>query len=343
MNGSIPLRGPLIGIALVVIGAIALPSFAAAEGTGTSRETTPFGSPIAWSECGPPAGLQCARVEVPLDWDRRGGRMIELAVIRHLASKPGQRIGSMFVNPGGPGQSGVDFVRGDPDGIDAWGGGRFDVVSWDPRGTNRSTHMRCFRSDEAEASFWAGASIPTTAGASKRYSRRSTALARRCGRVSGWLLPHISTADTARDLDYLRRLVGDRKLTYAGLSYGTFLGQTYANMYPDRVRAMMLDAIVDPVPYSRGAEARQAAGVSGADEVFAKFLSLCDAAGPDRCALAGGSRTAAERVDRLFAKARRAPIPAPNAKCGPQLQRSAAFAVPARCGIRTCGPRTPRT
>jgi pimeloyl-ACP methyl ester carboxylesterase len=239
--------------------------------------------------------------------------MIELAVIRHLASKPGQRIGSMFANPGGPGDSGVGLVRGDPEGLDAWGEGRFDVVSWDPRGTNRSTRVRCFRSDRGEAKFWAGTSIPTTKVASKRYRRKTAALARRCGRVSGWLLPHISTADTARDLDYLRRLVGDRKLTYAGLSYGTFLGQTYANMFPGRVRAMMLDGIVDPVSYSKGAEARVAGGLAGADEVFDQFLSLCDGAEPGRCALAGGSDSAAERVDRLFAEVKRKPIPAPTA------------------------------
>jgi pimeloyl-ACP methyl ester carboxylesterase len=250
---------------------------------------------------------------VPLDWDRPGGRKIDLSVIRHPASDPGQRIGTMFVNPGGPGESGVGLVRGDPEGLDAWGDGRFDVVSWDPRGTNRSTRVRCFRSERAESRFWAGASIPMTKGASKRYRRKTAALARRCGRVSGWLLPHISTADTARDLDYLRRLVGESKLTYAGLSYGTFLGQTYANMFPKRVRAMLLDGIVDPIPYSRGAEARIARGVSGSDEVFAEFLARCEAAAPGRCALAGGPGTAVERIDRLFARAKRSPIPAPAA------------------------------
>jgi pimeloyl-ACP methyl ester carboxylesterase len=220
----------------------------------------------------------------------------------------------MSVNPGGPGDSGVGLVRGDPEGLDAWGDGRFDVVGWDPRGTNRSTRVRCFRGEREEARFWAGASIPTTRAASKRYRRKTASLARRCGRVSGRLLPHISTADTARDLDYLRRLVGDRKLTYAGLSYGTFIGQTYANMFPGRVRAMMLDGIVDPVSYSKGAEARVARQASGGDEVFAEFLSLCEDAAPGRCALAGGVSSPAERVDQLFERVRRAPIPAPDAE-----------------------------
>ena len=154
--------------------------------------------------------------------------------------------------------------------------------------------------------------VPTPA-ASERYRRKTVDLARRCGKVSGWLLPHISTADTARDLDHLRRLVGDRKLTYLGLSYGTYLGQTYANMFPGRVRAMLIDSVVDPVPYSKGAEARVASQASGADKVFAQLLALCENAGPQRCALAGGGQTAAERVDQLFARVRRAPIPAPAA------------------------------
>jgi pimeloyl-ACP methyl ester carboxylesterase len=250
---------------------------------------------------------------VPLDWDHPNGRTIHLAVIRHLASKPKQRIGSMLINPGGPGDTGVGLVQGLGDDIDKWGGGRFNVVSWDPRGTNASTHVRCFRSRRGEARFWKGASIPITTAASERYRRKTVALARRCGKVSGWLLPHISTADTARDLDHLRRLVGDRKLTYVGLSYGTYLGQTYANMFPDRVRAMLIDGVVDPVPYSKGAEARVANQAGDPDEVFAELLSLCETAGPQRCALAGHSRSPAEGVNRLFARAKRAPIPAPTA------------------------------
>jgi pimeloyl-ACP methyl ester carboxylesterase len=135
-------------------------------------------------------------------------------------------------------------------------------------------------------------------------------------------LPHISTADTARDLDYLRRLVGDRKLTYVGLSYGTYLGQTYANMFPGRVRAMLLDGIVDPVPYSKDAEARVASQGSGSDAVFAQLVSLCQKLGPKRCALAGGGQTAAHRIKGLFARVRRAPLPAPTASPAGELTYS---------------------
>ena len=300
--------------ALAAVSLVAL-SAGAAGAPDRAARANGVGAPIAWGECDP-AGedLQCAKIRVPLDWDRPNGRTIRLALIRHLASRPNERIGTLFINPGGPGDTGVGLVSGDPEGIDAFGGGRFDVVSWDPRGTNRSTRVRCFRSQRSESRFWAGASIPATNDASERFSHKIADLARRCGEVSGWLLPHISTADTARDLDHLRVLMGEEKLTYVGLSYGTLLGQTYANLFPDRIRAMLLNGVVDATKDSKGAEARTASDVSSADPVFARFLALCDAAGPERCALAGGRHTAAERFQRLVERAKRAPIPAPGAR-----------------------------
>lgn len=296
-----------IGIPLVASGA-------AAAGAGSVRAAGPVGSPIRWGVCDPPGErLQCARVRVPLDWDRPRGRTIVLAVIRHLASKPGERIGTLFTNPGGPGDTGVGLVQGDPDGLDALGGGRFDVVSWDPRGTHASTRVHCFRDQRSEEQFWAGAAFPRTTAEADRVQRRGAALARRCGQVSGWLLPHISTADTARDMDHLRVLVGDAKLTYLGLSYGSYLGQTYTNLFPNRVRAMLLNGIVDATRYAKSAEARTAAFADSADEVFRQFLTLCGRAGPQRCALAGGGQTPQARWARLLARLKRGPIAAPGA------------------------------
>jgi pimeloyl-ACP methyl ester carboxylesterase len=286
---------------------------ARAAATASKPRVNGVGAPIHWTECEPLGqGVQCARIKVPLDWDHPSGRTISLALIRHLASKPSERIGTAFINPGGPGDTGLGLVRGDPAGIDSFGDGRFDVVSWDPRGTNASTRVRCFRSRRAEQQFWAGATIPITAAASRRFARKDAALAKRCGEVSGWLLPHISTADTARDLDHLRALMGEKEMTYVGLSYGTYLGQTYANMFPSRVRAMLLEGVVDAPRYAKSAEARLAAFTAPSDEVFREFLANCDRAGPKRCVLAGGGETAAERVKRLVARLKRGPIPAPG-------------------------------
>lgn len=125
---------------------------------------------VGWTACGP--RLECARVRVSLDWGRHGGKKIELAVIRHLAAGPGPRIGSLFFTPGGPGDSGVGAVTERGDGLDALSGGRFDVVSWDPRGSGGSASVSCFQGPGQRARFWNGASVPTTPRAEGATSPR---------------------------------------------------------------------------------------------------------------------------------------------------------------------------
>jgi pimeloyl-ACP methyl ester carboxylesterase len=266
---------------------------------------------IGWTACGPQ--LECASVPVPLDWAHPNGPTITLSVIRHLASRPDQRIGSLFVNPGGPGDSGVGYVAERGEALDAMTVGRFDIVAWDIRGgAAGSAPVSCFADANERASFWQDLPVPTTRQDERRYLAKTTALAQRCGAQNGELLAHISTADTARDLDHLRRLVGDRRLTYFGESYGTLIGQTYANLFPRRVRAMALDGVVDAVAAAAGTEAVAASSLADTDRVFRRFLKLCQAAGPDRCALAGHGPVA-PRVNRLLERLRHAPIPAPSA------------------------------
>lgn len=285
---------------------------AAGAPTTGAPTSTALGTGIDWTPCDP--GFECAKVPVPLDWADPTGEQIELSVIRYPATKPDQRIGSMWFNPGGPGQSGVELVRSAGPELSGWGDGRFDIVSWDPRGTFASSPTRCFESDAEEAAFWNDVAIPYTAEQSAAYQLKMMDLAQRCGEVMGPLLSHISTADTARDLDAMRALSGEEQITYVGMSYGTMLGQTYANMFPKRVRAMMLDGIVDAVPYTTSAEDRAANNAESPDAVFAQFAELCDAAGPTHCALAGHpGQTAAQRVDQLFDTLRTGTIPAPNA------------------------------
>jgi pimeloyl-ACP methyl ester carboxylesterase len=292
--------------------AIAILAFLVGCSQMTHRTVT--ASPhVVWRDCG--KRLECTRVSVPLDWGDVNGAQIQLAVIRHVATQSRRRIGTIFFNPGGPGVSGVDTVKAAGADLDNLGGGRFDIVSWDPRGTGASTRVRCFSTEAMLSSFWDHRGIPTTKAASPAYLSRTIGFARRCGEVSGSLLRHISTADTARDLDYLRGLLGERRLTYLGWSYGSFVGSVYANMFPDRVRAMLLDGIVDPVTYTTGREAFLANDTADADLVFRKFESLCRSAGPSRCVLAGHD-SVSFRVDRLLARLRRAPIRAPFAPGG---------------------------
>ncbi len=219
----------------------------------------------------------------------------------------------MFVNPGGPGGS-FNQVKDDWKNLDAAGEGRFDIVGWDVRGAGKSTRVRCFRTQRSWRRFFDGWAlpIPGTTEAQRRFLGKAADLTRRCGEHSGRLLAHMSTADTVRDLDYLRSLVGDRRLTYYGISGGTFIGETYANMFPGRVRAMELDGIVDPIAFTKGTEAGYANQLTYADQGFKNFLSLCQQAGPARCALAGHG-SVAKRVARLMARLKRHPLPAPSA------------------------------
>ncbi len=275
---------------------------------------------IAWHSCQKHLeNVDCAEVQVPLDWNHPDGPEISLSLARHRASKPGERIGSLFVNFGGPGVAAVPSVKEGGEGLDELSGGRFDVVGWDPRGTGESTHVRCFKNEKNLVRFWGEDwTIPSTLAGSGSYVPKTIEYAIRCATLSGSLLEHISTADTVRDLDYLRQLVGDSQLNYRGLSYGTFLGQTYINMFPNHVGRMILDANIDPVAFTTSVEANLFDTGSDSDLVFEKFLSLCEHAGPN-CKLTGHGDVTA-RVQTLLTHLRQGSIPAPRAPAPHELR-----------------------
>lgn len=310
MGGMLRFARLALAFSLGALGPIAVgvrPAVSHAPAHGDGR-AGPAAS-IRWRSCG--ARLDCARVRVPFDWARPGGPRISLQVVRHRASRRGGRIGSLFVNGGGAAGS-EELVRTDGARLDALGRGRFDVVGWALRGTPGATPMvRCFAREQSRARLWDDLPIPTTWAEGRPYLRRTIAYARGCATLSGRLPAHVSTTDDARDLDRLRRLVGDRTLTYWAVSYGTFLGQTYANLYPRHVRAMVLDGLVDPRVVMKGAAARFSD--TAMEQGLRRFESLCERAGPRRCALAGGGAVA-RRVARLLARLRRAPVPAPDAR-----------------------------
>jgi len=202
---------------------------------------------LNWADCGD--GFLCATAAVPLNYHRPSDEQIDLAVIKLPATDPGQRIGTLFVNFGGPGQSGVNRLRDRArwpwlfsDELRS----RFDLVSWDPRGVARSAAVNCFSSLAKESRFFASApGLPVDAQREHDIFAWSEDYGERCEQRAGQLLEHVSSANTARDLELLRRAVGDPALTYHGISYGTQLGAIYANLFPGRVRAMVLDGSVD--------------------------------------------------------------------------------------------------
>lgn len=193
---------------------------------------------IDWVPCG--SGRECATYEVPADYSDPQGPTVALSVIRRPATG-GDRIGSLFMNPGGPGGSGVDYVR--VSALDPTLNQYFDIVSWDPRGVGASEPIDCDDGiDDLRAADWE----PDDDAEQAELDQAAEAIADECAAVYGDRLGQVATEATARDLDRLRRAVGDEALSYIGFSYGTILGQRYAELFPDRVRAMVLDGVVDP-------------------------------------------------------------------------------------------------
>ena len=237
---------------IIWLGSIVAPSTAIAD-VGTAD---PFIDGLAeaadtptlhWTDC--QDGFDCATATVPLNYHRPDDAQIDLALIKLPAADPSKRIGTLFVNFGGPGQSGVDRLR--QRGRWPWLfsdelRSRFDLVSWDQRGVSRSAGVRCFP-DATEQSRILGASpgLPVDTQGEQELFAWSREFADRCANVAGRILDHASTANSARDLDLLRRAVGDATLNYHGLSYGTQLGAVYLNLFPARVRAMVLDGSID--------------------------------------------------------------------------------------------------
>jgi pimeloyl-ACP methyl ester carboxylesterase len=253
---------------------------------------------IAWNKCYAQQGpFQCGTVQVPLDYDNSNGATISLAVVRLPASDPAHRIGSLFLNPGGPGGSGVDYtVFAGPFLYTAEVRAKFDLVGFDPRGTNRSTAFRCFGTDKQWGPYFTPFAFPSTAAEEQIWIQADLYLDSNCDQRGGAIGDHMSTANVARDLDVLRQAVGDAKLTYAGVSYGTMLGQTYANMFPNNVRAVIIDGVLDPIAWTTGAGgtgstvpfSTRLRSDAGARDTLDEFFRLCDAGGAS-CAFAPNS------------------------------------------------------
>jgi len=270
---------------------------------------------LEWGTC-PAAGpeeaellrdYQCTTAEVPLSYRDPHGQSIELALGRLPAANPSQRLGTLFWNPGGPGGSG----RIPPVFSEALHQ-RFDLVGFDPRGIAASTPVRCFASNEQALELF-GWEFPITLAQERDVIRRTALGTGLCARNGGPLLSHMSTANVARDLDLLRQAVGDRQLTYLGYSYGTAIGEYYANLFPDNVRALTLDAVIDPVEWTTGRTAQEAfvpveyrmGSFLGANRALGTFLAEC--ARDERCAFREAGVDLRRKYDRLLARLRRNP------------------------------------
>ncbi|MEU6544226.1 alpha/beta hydrolase [Streptomyces sp. NPDC046859] len=237
---------------------------APAASSGTALPSSLTSQKPDWGRCRATAGSpapggewQCATVEAPLDWKKPEGRTIDLALIRAKATGD-DRIGSLLFNFGGPGGSGLATLPWYSAGASELRE-RYDLVSWDPRGVGASEGVRCRRDREIQASE-AVDLTPDTPAEETAYFRDAADFGKGCQRAGGALIAHVATTDTARDMDLMRQVLGDRKTHYFGISYGTELGGVYAHLFPKNVGRIVLDAVVDPSADAAGHAENQALG-----------------------------------------------------------------------------------
>ena len=254
---------------------------------------------VVWEPCD--EEFQCTVLRVPLDYDRPEGEVIDIAVLRAPATG-GDRLGSLVVNPGGPGASGLNYVRGARAVVSGAVRDRYDVVGFDPRGVGESTPVDCLSDDELD-DFVATDASPDDEAEIAEIRAQSEALGAGCLERSADLLPHISTVDVARDLDVLRAVLGDEQLTYLGKSYGTFIGATYAELFPERVGRMVLDGAMDPALPREDVALGQA---DGFERALRAYLDQCLA---DDCPLGRTLGEAQVTLDNLLAVIDAQPLP----------------------------------
>ncbi|MEU2897543.1 alpha/beta hydrolase [Streptomyces sp. NPDC001273] len=273
------------------------------------------GTALDWGRCeatgsepAPGGDWQCATLQVPLDWAEPDGPTIGLALIRAEATGD-DRLGSLLFNFGGPGGSGVSMMPSYAPAVSALHE-RYDLVSWDPRGVAASEGVRC-RDDkdiaDAESSV---DGTPDTPAEERTYLQDAADFGKGCQEAAGKLMAHVSTTDTARDMDRIRQALGDDRLNYFGISYGTELGGVYAHLFPRKVGRLTLDAVVDPTADTVGHAKNQTRGFQTALNNYLKSTGR----DPGQ-----GSREIAELLDRIDAE------PLPTSSSGRELTQSLAL------------------
>ena len=228
----------LIGAVMLASCTVSVPASSPSPSPGSGTSTT-----LTWRACH--SSYQCSTLKVPLDWFHKSDKTISLALIRRPASGS-DRIGSLLLNPGGPGEPGVSFLQQflDSGTVPKELKQRFDLVSWDPRGTGASAGIAC--QTDAQMLEPDPLPVPRTEAERKAAIAKADATNRTCEAKDGHVIPYVGTRETAHDLDAIRAAVGDPKLTYLGYSYGTAIGLRYLQDFPTHVRAMVLDGVVIP-------------------------------------------------------------------------------------------------
>ena len=312
MRMKVALKGLVLAIAAVTLTAC---SGGVVPEPTKSPEVIPaeyqpyYSQTLDWTDCHD--GMQCATAIAPMDWNEPAGETIALALVRHSATSS-KKLGSLFVNPGGPGASGVSFIA---DSLDYAVSGavqkNFDVIGFDPRGVGASTPVVCVDSAAQMDEFLFG-TIDAARESPEWFAQRgaaSTEFADGCAQRTGGLLAHVDTVSAAHDLDMLRATVGDRELNYLGYSYGTLLGAIYAENFPGNVGRMVLDGALDPSSSSFDVNLTQAIGFENALRAYLK-----DCLAGSECPFSGSVDSAMSQIGDLLAGLDQSPITASDGR-----------------------------
>lgn len=262
-----------------------------------------YAQKLRWQPCD--NGFRCARLFVPFDYRRPAWRAFSLPVVMRPAASPAKRIGSLVINPGGPGASGISYALNSASQFPAAIRDQFSIVGFDPRGVAGSEPaVHCLTGPQLDRYFQTD-DVPRTAAQLSAVVAENKFYAAQCEKNSGALLPYVGTRDAARDMDVLRAALGDAKLTYLGKSYGSYLGTWYAQLFPARVRALVLDGAVDPGTPALTAATVQAQGFQVA---LSSFAASCMS--QPGCPLGSGSDVTAgvARLQALLARANQTPL-----------------------------------
>ena len=337
MRLPIPLRGTALVTTALLSASLAACGAGGGPRTGQqvrgAREGSLAEQRLDWKDCPPPSDTQgggsapsplpggtrwqCATMKAPLDWRRPRGDTIGIALIRARTSGPkDRRIGSLIFNFGGPGGSGVTTLPAFGTEYDKLRT-RYDLVSFDPRGVGRSAAVRCADDKQLDAYFQQD-STPDTDAERRAFVRSTEKFNADCRRNSGRLLPHVGTTDAARDMDLLRQVLGDDRLYYFGISYGTELGGVYAHLFPRKVGRAVFDAVVDPTLDPRQSALAQARGFQRALDNFAEDC----AGGSDDCPVGDSPQDVENRIKRLLDRLDAKPLPGLGSR---RLTQSAAL------------------
>jgi pimeloyl-ACP methyl ester carboxylesterase len=272
-----------------------IPMSSTTVAAGTGAPTRPAGPGPSFTPCA--GGLECASVSVPIDYAVPAGPVLPIAIARRPATDPAAKLGVLLVNPGGPGGSGIELVQAGV--LPAAVTDRFDVIGFDPRGVGGSTELQCPLGPDTP---YLGDPDPGDPADEAATNDAVDRYALACGQRYPELLPHLGTRNVARDMDRIREALGEERISYLGFSYGTSIGQTYAQLFPTRLRAIVLDGVVDVS--KPGLDSAQAESFENSLRQFAAACSV-DAQCPVRADPIGV-------VDRVRARLASAPLPVPG-------------------------------